>query len=316
VKHNERSGFLGDEWFAELARAAGEPTLTEYFGEGFASNVVRHTTVRMNGAEPDEAWLANFGTNLALVVDKFDQLTDGLEPVMDAAAAHHRVHLGAAVERVDVGQRSQATIRTADGREHGGFDAVVLAVPAPAAANLVEDADAELAALLRTIHYHPVAVVVAVYDRPVFPQDYAAIAVHGLPLSNAGSYGLEDRNIVRYTFSGRPARAHIAPGAFEPEQLLGEAEEFLARYVAVDQARRQGFLARLFEPGLCAYRPNHFGFLQDVERRLERIGPLALAGDYMRGASLEACTRSGIAAADRIAAAHLPMSVEMPEAAL
>ncbi|MEA2468280.1 MAG: protoporphyrinogen/coproporphyrinogen oxidase [Thermoleophilaceae bacterium] len=311
VKTNEPSGFLGDGWFAELARKRDHPTLADYFGAGFSSAVVRHTTVRMNGAEPDEAWVGNFGSNLALVVDKFDQLTDGLEPVMRAAAARHGVHLNAPVERLLARDGRVTGLATQDGHAHEGFGAVVMAVPASIAAPIVAPLDRDLAAMLYSIVYHPVAVVVAEYDRPVFPQQYAAIATpHHLALSNAGAYGLDDRHIVRFTFSGRAARGRIEPDTFDPEALLAEAEEFLSRYLPIGGARRVNHVSRAFEPGLCSYRRDHEHFLRAVDGMLGSMDGLALAGDYMQGASLEACTRSGVAAADRLTGARLPMPVE------
>jgi oxygen-dependent protoporphyrinogen oxidase len=121
-----------------------------------------------------------------------------------------------------------------------------------------------------------------------------------MALSNAGSYGLNDRNIVRWTFSGRPARGRIEGGDFDPEAMLAEAEAFLGRHAPIADARRVGFAARSFEPGLCAYRRDHASFLREAETRLDALPGLAIAGDYVRGASLEACVRSGEQAAERV----------------
>jgi protoporphyrinogen/coproporphyrinogen III oxidase len=311
VKQDEEAGFLGSEWFDALAREHGNPTLADYFGAGFCSTAVRHTTVRMNGAEPDEAWLANFGSNLALVVDTFDQLTHGIGPLLEDAHARGPVHLGARVDHLLVRDGRIEGVVADGGERHTNFDAAILALPAHAAASLVAALDAELAALLLGVRYQPAAVVVASYDRPLFRDAYAAIAASAdRALSNAGSYGLNDRNVIRYTFSGRAARGRIAPATFDPERLLAEAEGYLSRYLPVREARLEDYVAHTFAPGLCAYRPDHPEFLARVRARVDALPGLALAGDYLRGASLEACTRSGWDAASVIARADLPTPVE------
>jgi oxygen-dependent protoporphyrinogen oxidase len=149
-----------------------------------------------------------------------------------------------------------------------------------------------------------VGVVAAEYDRPAFPDEFAALtAPHGMKLSNAGSYGLNDRHIVRWTFSGRQARGLIERDTFDPEPLLAEGEAFLKQHTPLSEAHRVGYAARAFEPGLCAYRRNHAAMLGEAERRLDRLPGLAIAGDYVRGASLEACVRSGEQAVERVASA-------------
>jgi oxygen-dependent protoporphyrinogen oxidase len=300
VRAEERSRYLGDPWFAALAAEKGDPSASEYLGKAL-TDVLRFITVRMNGAEPDEVHLGNLGSNLALVVDRFDQLSDpGLGPFLRDVAAEHALHLATPVEGLVTRDGRVAGV-VAAGEERDGFDAVALAVPAPAAAAIVEGQDAELAGLLRTIDYFPVGVVVAEYDRPVFERDFAGLATaSGIALSNAGAYGLDDRNVVRFTFSGRAARERVAGGAFDPEALLAEAESFLSPYLPLDGAKRLGFTARAFDPGLCAYRRDHAGFLAAANERLAPQPGLALAGDYMRGASLEACVRSALDCVERV----------------
>lgn len=314
VKAQPESGFLGDPALARLAAEAGHPTVADYFGATLCSGAIRHVTVRMNAAEPDEAWVGNFGSNLALVTDQFDQLSDGLGPLLHGAALRHAAHLGETVSGLVVDDGRVTGVSTAAGGRLDDFDAVILAIPAPDAARLLDSVDRRLAAVLRGIDYHPVAVVVAEYDRPVFAGPYAALsAPPGMALSNAGSYGLGDRHIVRYTFSGRAARGLVEPATFDPDKLLAEAESFLTRHAGLDSGWRVRSSARAFDPGLCAYCRDHAGFLGEVKTKLDALPGLSLAGDYMRGASLEACTRSGIDAAlslrpQALARAPLPWS--------
>lgn len=300
VREHEPSRFFGDPWFAELARRTGDPSVIEHFGKGLA-DVLRHVTVRMNGAEPEEAHLGNFGTNLALVVDRFEQLAgNGLSTFTRAAETAHEVHLRTPVEALLRDGGRVVGVR-AGGREHDGFDAVILAVPANAAAPLLAADDAQLAHQLESVRYFPVAVVVAEYAEPVFPAAYAALAAPaGMALSNAGSYGRDERNVLRLTFSGRAAREQITPAAFDPERLMTEAERFLGSHLPGRDPQRVRWQAEVLAPGLCAYTREHERLLQEIAERLREHPRLLLAGDYMRGASLEACARSGLDCAARV----------------
>jgi protoporphyrinogen/coproporphyrinogen III oxidase len=303
VGRNPDSACLGDRGFAELARRSGDPTLPEYLGSAICEGVVRHMTVRMNGAEPEECHIGNLGSNLGLVVDRFDQLAGaGLGDWIRAVEAANLVHPRKPVVRLLGGGEGIRGVVAGDGEEHR-FDGVVLAIPAHEAARAIGDSDEDLARLLCTVRYFPVGVVVAEYDRPAFPAAFAALtAPAGMALSNAGSYGLRDRHIVRYTFSGRNARDRVRPDAFDPEALLAEAEAFLGRHAPVAGARRLGFAARAFQPGLCAYRRDHDAFLHEAGLHLASLPGLELAGDYMRGASLEACVRAGQEAVEQLLA--------------
>ncbi len=250
VGRDPDSACLGDRGFADLARRTGDPALPRYLGKAMCEGVVRHMTVRMNGAEPDECHLGNLGSNLGLVVDRFDQipgsgLGDWVRTVEAANVVHCRRPVTGLLAEPGAGVGG---VLTGDGEEHR-FDGVLLAIPAHEAARTIGESEPELARLLCTVRYFPVGVVVAEYDRPAFPRSFAALtAPAGIALSNAGSYGLRDRHLVRYTFSGRAARERVRPGAFDPEALLAEAEQFLAHHAPVGAARRLDFTARAFGP--------------------------------------------------------------------
>jgi len=305
VRRNDASRFLGDAFFTDLATKTGDRALPDCLGSVLCRDVVRHITVRMNGAEPEECHMGNLGSNLALVVDRFDQLAGGgLGEWIREATSDGVTHLQSPVTALALEAGRMVGVVTENGEQHRGFDGVVLAVPAHAAAKILWSCERELASLLGTIRYFPVGVVVAEYDRPVFPERFAALSgPRGITLSNAGSYGLRDRHIVRFTFSGSAAREPVAPDRFDPEAMLREAHAFLAHHIPIEQARLLRFTARAFEPGLCAYRRDHGAFLGQLDARLRSLSGLALAGDYMRGASLEACVRSGQEAAGRLLAA-------------
>jgi oxygen-dependent protoporphyrinogen oxidase len=294
VRARAENGYLGSRWSAALGRRRDHRPLSDYFTPEFARMLLRPVTVRMNGAEPDEMQLGSFPANVGTLLDSFDQLRGGLGSVLERFAGAVPVELGATVERLDVagGRVRGLRLRRAGGAvEDRAYDAVVLATPAAPAAAILADDLPGLAAALGRVRYHPAAVVVARYERPVFtPEKRAAIFAEG-PLSNAGAYGASDLDVVRYTFSGRGARDLIATST--PEQLLDMAEEALAPRASIEGNERVGFVSRHWTAAYCGYLPYHGRFLRELRGGLAEAEGLALAGDYLRGVSIEACFRAG-----------------------
>jgi oxygen-dependent protoporphyrinogen oxidase len=304
---NEDNRYLGSRYFARLGRRHDHRPAGAYFSASFARSVLRPMTVRMNGAEPDEVWLGNLGANLGMLFDSYDQLVNGTEPLVSEFRARHRVRTGVEVESIAFdadGTVRGVEARTGDGRcETIAYDGVVLAIPAAAAARLVRELNAPLAAKLESVRYHPGAVVICEYDRELFSPQVRGLAFEaGMPLSNAGAYGVDERHIARYTFSGRAAREHVG-AAFEPEALLDVAERQVAPHLPVQDARRRGFVARRWSAAYCAYVPDHASFRTAVGFLLGRNAGLHLTGDYLRGVSIEACFRAARDCAERIGSA-------------
>jgi oxygen-dependent protoporphyrinogen oxidase len=186
------------------------------------------------------------------------------------------------------------------GVEELEFDHVVLATPACHAAELVRPHAYDLAQLLGSVRYFSVGVVVAEYDRPIFDKEVRALVFPpGEPLSNAGVYGINDRHIVRYTFSGAAARGLLASDP-SPEDLLARGECVLSKFAPVSECSRASFVGRVMQIGLCAYALDHAGFIVGVESALRRLPGLELTGDYLQGASIEACFRASLACAERL----------------
>ena len=145
-----------------------------------------------------------------------------------------------------------------------------------------------LSDLLGSVRYFPVALILAEYARDIFtPRVRALVFDEDEPLSNAGSYGFHDLNIVRYTFSGRQARPYLR-GEMDLEALLRLGEERLNRHIPVAGRERLRFVGRHFELGLCAYTRHYRRFAGGLQEELRALPGLYLAGDYLCGASIEA----------------------------
>jgi oxygen-dependent protoporphyrinogen oxidase len=228
-------------------------------------------------------------------LDSYDQLKNGMSTLLDAFQRTARLRLGTRVDQLVMERDRIAGLRLihADGvTEEREYDNVILATPACVTANLVRHVDASLADALSRVKYYPVMVAIAEYQRDIFsPEVRALVFGPQEPLSNAGAYGVTCRNIVRYTFSGRAARAMIEERA-SPERFIKLGEATLNRYIPVKADERRTFASRLFDPGLCAYGPYHARILEAIDLASRSICNLFITGDYIRGASIEACMRS------------------------
>ncbi len=301
VRRNEENGYLGSRYFDALAERWNDPPVGSHFGDEFCRRLVRPMSVRMNGAEPDEIHLGNFGSNLRMVLDSYDQLTLGMQRVLEQFEQTATIRLGTRVESLLLRAGRVAGLRVTGPTgvaEERFYDRVVLATPAAVSARIVAPA-ARLAELLGRVRYFPVALILAEYARDIFtPQVRALVFGEEEPLSNAGSYGIHDLNIVRYTFSGRTAR-QVLCGEVDLEALLRLGEERLNRHIPVDRRERLRFVGRHFKLGLCAYTRHYRRFAGGLREELRTLPGLYLCGDYLCGASIEACFR----AAEQCAAA-------------
>ena len=304
VKSDEAKGYLGSPFSRSLGNRYDEFPASHYFSPEFCGRVLRPMSVRMNGAEPDEVYIGNLTSNVRMLLDTYEQFAHGLAPVLGAFLARYSVRLNTATEGllVDAGRVIGVRVKTPDGRStdlHGA--GVIVATPAHVAAGFAEPVLPDLAQRLRSIAYYPVSLIIAEYDRPIFSPARRAFVFDGeTAVSNAGAYGINDLNLVRYTFSGRTSRHNEAEAA-DHEALLASGEAALARYVPVPRNSRRRFVARRFSPGLCAYAPHHARLIDDVQRELNNVTGLHLTGDYMQGASIEACFRSASACVHHIA---------------
>jgi protoporphyrinogen/coproporphyrinogen III oxidase len=298
--------FLGSPLFTRVSRRHDRAPLSAYFGAELTRQLLRPMTIRMNGAEPDEVYPGTFGTNLALLMDTYDQLVHGIQPVLDALSGQVTVRTGCRVDGVVLREGRLAGLRIAGPAREHAYDGVVLATPAYAASDILRSACPRLSDRLAQVRYFPSTVVLVEYDRPVFTPEVRALVMEDGPCSNAGAYGVDDRHIVRYTFSGQHARL-LDPAPDQVEAWVAEAEKRLDHHLGIGHLHRVRSVSRTWPAAYCGYLPFHADFLSDVRGAVAGVPGLELAGDYLRGVNLEACCRSGEDAAARLTA-HLGSS--------
>lgn len=240
-------------------------------------------------------------------------LTDRLAATLPAGA----LRLGAKVARLDPADRP------ADGGPAGGAaerwrvttypgesfaaDAVVLAMPACAAAPLVRPFDGGLGGLLGEVPYGGAATVTLAYRRADVPH----------PLDGFGFVvpRCEGRRLVACSFShvkfpNRAPEGTVLLRAFLDGRTAGEAGSTEMERIVREELRDILGIAApprfvrsfVYPRSMAQYEVGHLARVAAIEAALSRHAGLALAGNGLRGVGLPDCARSGEAAADGILA--------------
>lgn len=194
------------------------------------------------------------------------------------------------------------------------FNALILALPAHAAASLLVSSDAELSTELSAIEYAGCAVVSLGFARSQIG--------HALDGFGFVVPAIERRRIIAGSFASlkfpnrAPAdqvliRAFIG-GAVQPELLdLSDAElsriacEELAELLQISGKPVSTNIAR-WPSSMPQYHVGHLARISRIDELASRYSNLALAGNAYRGVGIPHCIASGIAAAEKIAAHCAP----------
>lgn len=187
-------------------------------------------------------------------------------------------------------------------------DAIVCALPSYAAAALLREHDAELAASLERIRYNSIATVNLTYD---------AAAGRALPPASGFVVPFVERQrITAATFTTQkyPGRAPdsailvraFAGGALQP-QLVDASEHDLSQMAHEDvaslariSANPRRSIVKRWRGLLPEYGVGHSDLVSNIERRAEALPRFALAGSAYRGVGIPDCIATGEAAAESV----------------
>jgi protoporphyrinogen/coproporphyrinogen III oxidase len=235
---------------------------------------------------------------------------DGLSSLVQAIARKlppHTIRLGCRVERLVPRGEDGWTMALADGPGAIDCDAVIVAAPASAAAQILSSVEAGLAENLARIEYAGTAVVSLAMRRDQISH----------PLDGFGFVvpAIENRRILAASFAsikfaGRaPAdtvlvRAFIG-GACQGE-LLDLDDEALRRIASEELRALLGIrgectlrdIAR-WPRSMPQYHLGHLSLVESIEQAAARWPGLALAGSAYRGVGIPHCIHSGEMAADK-----------------
>jgi oxygen-dependent protoporphyrinogen oxidase len=195
------------------------------------------------------------------------------------------------------------------GIESDGFDAVIVALPAPAAAQVLRIASPELSAELAAIQYSSSITVGLGFGREVresLPPGFgflvprsegnrllAATFVHNKFPHRAPA----DRALLRCFFAGRNAE-NVWPLA--DDQIIAIVRNELQQILGLRDEPR---FARVYKwkSAMAQYGVGHLERLDRMERLRQQLPGLALAGNAYRGIGIPDCIRSGRDAAKQLA---------------
>ncbi len=243
------------------------------------------------------------------------------------------VRTDCAVDRLDRGADGGPawSLGTADGEVTA--DAVVLAVPAAPAADLLAAHDADTAALLRAIEYSSVALVTLAYPDGALGDGLVGTELVGpeligtgllvprhspLPAALADQVGVgrkgDDGSFMvtacsylsrKWPHLARPGELLLraSVGRFEDRRFTALSDEQLVARVAaeigvllgIDGAPTTSSVTR-WADGLPQYRVHHLLRVTGIEAAVKRLPGLAVAGAAYRGVGVPACVASGRAA--------------------
>jgi protoporphyrinogen/coproporphyrinogen III oxidase len=198
-------------------------------------------------------------------------------------------------------QREAGSWVVSAGLQSDQFDSIVIALPAPAAAQVLRIASPELSGELAAIQYSSSITVGLGYDRHVretLPPGFgflvprsegkrllAATFVHNKFPHRAP----EDRALLRCFFAGRNAESVWTLG---DEQIIGIVRNELQQILGL---RAEPLFARVYKwkSAMAQYGVGHLERLDRMERLRRQLPGLALAGNAYRGIGVPDCVRSG-----------------------
>jgi oxygen-dependent protoporphyrinogen oxidase len=236
----------------------------------------------------------------------FTSLENGMQQMVDALVGTldtNALNTGATVQAVAPEAGSWVV---SAGLQSDEFDAVILALPTKAAANLLQRCGPQLAAELGAIEYSSSVTVALGYDKQVrdsLPPGFgflvprsegkrmlAATFVHNKFPHRAP----EDRAILRCFLGGARGEQILA---LPEEEILSIVREELDQIL---QLRAEPLFTRVFKwrGAMAQYGVGHLERLERIEALRQKLPGLALAGNGYSGIGVPDCVRSGTAAVD------------------
>jgi protoporphyrinogen/coproporphyrinogen III oxidase len=236
----------------------------------------------MKGAAPGGAVspFASLRGGIGALVQRLVELMEGVE-----------FKTGAPVRRVERGYRV-----VLDGGTIAA-DAVVVAVPAPAAADLLAPLDAGLAASLRAIEYVGSATVSLGWPREAVPRELDGT---GFVIPRAEAGGIMACTWSSSKFEGRAPEGRVLLRCFVPPEglaasdleIAGRARETLKRALGVTAEPEIVEVTR-WEGANPVYAVGHEERVREIENRRATIPNLFLTGAGYRGLGLPDCIADG-----------------------
>ena len=312
--------FVARHFGRELVERLAEPLLAGIYGGSAGELSVRAVLPRMAKMEAEHRSLIRGvlharRTQLPAASAPnplFTTLGGGMQQMTDALAAQ----LDSACIRLQTEVRSLRPARGAWDVTVAGvvqsFDSIIVALPARAAAALLAEADAELAAQLAAVPYTSSVTVNLGYDRRVLGgADQSRLAGFGFLVPRS-----ERRRLLACTYTHNKFLHRASPqraifrcffAAEKADQIMALPDDQIAALAAAElrdilQLPASPELARVarWPYAMAQYTIGHLGRVTEIERLCQNLPGLALAGNAFRGIGVPDCVRSGTQAAEQL----------------
>ena len=236
---------------------------------------------------------------------------EGMKQLIDSLASRlpsESVYLNSPVRELTQTEKHAWVLHLESESAPQTFDAVVVATPAPRAAEILKNIDEEIHRELNAIQYAGVAIVVAVYQRDQIKRPVSAFG-YVTPI-------IERRNVLACSFAsnkfaGRAQdeqliiRAFVG-GACQPE-LLELPDDDVKELVQKELEELIGVVGKpvmskvvRWTHSMPQYHVGHLDRVERIEKLAADIPNLELAGNAYRGVGIPFCVRSGEQAAERL----------------
>jgi oxygen-dependent protoporphyrinogen oxidase len=238
----------------------------------------------------------------------FTSLKNGMQQLVDTLVP--RLNQSSLLTNTPVQsiQLEAAGWRVSTGLKSDHFDAIILAVPTHAAAQLLSSSSPDLSAELATIAYTSSITVGLGYDRNVrqsLPPGFgflvprsegqrllAATFVHNKFPHRAP----EDRALLRCFFAGSTAENIWR---LSDDELIAIVRNELQQILGLRAAPLFACVYK-WKSAMAQYGVGHLDRLDRVERLCQQLPKIALAGNGYRGIGVPDCVRSGHDAAEQM----------------
>jgi oxygen-dependent protoporphyrinogen oxidase len=318
VDHDESvAAFVERHYGSEMVDRLADPLLSGVYGGEAASLSVRAVLPRFAEMERTHGSL---GRAMLAARKKMSQGPKKPAPPLFTSLKNGMQHLAETVVSrlasaslltnvpVQAIQREAESWVVSAGMQSDQFDSIIIALPAPAASQVLRMVSAELSAELAAIQYSSSITVGLGYDREVrhsLPPGFgflvprsegkrllAATFVHNKFPHRAP----EDRALLRCFFAGSNAE-NVWP--LTDNQIVGMVRNELQQILGLSA---EPLFARVYKwkSAMAQYGVGHLDRLDRIERLRQQLPGLALAGNAYRGIGVPDCVRSGREAAKQL----------------
>jgi oxygen-dependent protoporphyrinogen oxidase len=305
--------FVERHYGREMVDRLADPLLSGVYGGESASLSVRAVLPRFAEMERTHGSLGRAMLAARKKMPKaqskaaslFTSLKQGMQHLAEAVVARLTPQALLTNTPVQAIQREELGWVVSAGMQTDQFDAVIMALPGPAAANALRMVSNELAAELGAVEYSSSITVGLGYDADVrhsLPPGFgllvprsegkrllAATFVHNKFPHRAP----EDRALLRCFFAGSNAES-VWP--LSDDQIIGIVRNELQQIIGL---RTAPLFARVYKwkSAMAQYSVGHLERLERIERLRQQLPGLTLAGNAYKGIGVPDCVRSGREAA-------------------